>query len=136
MRDKFEECFKPAEDEHALLAQLTQMNKDTHEGMGEFIAKFNKLANIIPINSKPTPENLKCFFINTQLPEVSFFLRQAFPANLVVAQSMATEIEDDLIRAGKIKRILIGLLEVLIWRVHLQVLLIQWCKNWEMNFLL
>lgn len=102
LKTKFEECFKPTEDEHALLAQLTQMKKDTHEGMHEFIAKFKKLVNRIPITSQPTPANLKCFFINTQLPEVSFLLRRVVPTNLTHAQALSMKIEDDLILAGKI----------------------------------
>lgn len=72
--------------------------------MREFIAKFNKLANRIPSASQPTATNLKCFFINTQLPKVSFLLRRAAPGTLALAQSLATEIENDLILARKIRK--------------------------------
>lgn len=62
-----------------------------------FIAKFSKLTNKIPTTAKPTIENLKCFFISTQLSEVSFLLRRTDLTIPEDAQSLAKEIEDDLI---------------------------------------
>lgn len=99
LKDKFKENFKPTKDKHAFLAQLTQMKKNTYEGMHKFIPKFNKLVNRIPTSSQPTTKNIKCFFINTQLPEVSFLLRWASPIDLAAIQTMATQIEDHLILA-------------------------------------
>lgn len=72
--------------------------------MQEFIAKSNKLANRILTASQPTAANLKCFFINTQLPKVSFLLRRAAPTTLALAQTLAIEIEDDMILARKIHK--------------------------------
>lgn len=46
---------------------------------------------------------MKCFFVNAQIPEVGFLLRRAAPTTLVVAQTLATEIEHDLILAGQIR---------------------------------
>ncbi|KAH9321898.1 hypothetical protein KI387_016537, partial [Taxus chinensis] len=57
MQTKFEARFKPAEDSHALLAQLTHMKKESHEPMREFVAKFNKLIRKIPVIAVPTLEN-------------------------------------------------------------------------------
>lgn len=70
--------------------------------MCEFIVKFNTLANQFHISSQPTIVNLKYFFINTQLPEVSFLLRRVSPLTLALAQNLATTIEDDRILARKI----------------------------------
>ncbi|KAH9292928.1 hypothetical protein KI387_041885, partial [Taxus chinensis] len=57
MRSIFEARFKPAEDSHALLAQLTHMKKESYEPMQDFIAKFNKLIRKIPELAIPTLEN-------------------------------------------------------------------------------
>lgn len=51
---KFEERFKLPEDAHALLAQLTQLKKESHVPMREFIAHFNKLIRRIPTVGQPT----------------------------------------------------------------------------------
>lgn len=72
--------------------------------MHEFVAKFDKLQNHILVASQPTARNLKCFFINAQLLEVSFLLRRKNPTDLAIAQQMATSVEDDLILAGKIRK--------------------------------
>lgn len=86
LRTLFEARFKFTENDHALLAQLTQMKKEPQEPMREFVAKFNNLHNRIPTASQPIAGNLKCFFINAQLPEVSFLLRRDNPAVLAAAQ--------------------------------------------------
>lgn len=74
LRTLFEARFKSAKDDHTMLAQLTQTKKEPQEPICEFIEKFNRLHNRIPVTSQPTARNLKCFFINAQLPEVSFLL--------------------------------------------------------------
>ncbi|KAH9307181.1 hypothetical protein KI387_044396, partial [Taxus chinensis] len=52
MTTQFEQCFKPVEDVHALLAQISQIKKESQEPMREFVAKFNKLINKIPVNTR------------------------------------------------------------------------------------
>ncbi|KAH9308582.1 hypothetical protein KI387_036493, partial [Taxus chinensis] len=74
MRSVFEERFKPSKYSHAFLAQLTHM-KESYEPMWDFIAKFNKLIHKILDLAIPTLENQKCFFINSQPPDVSFLSR-------------------------------------------------------------
>lgn len=71
--------------------------------MRDFIARFNKLANRIPIARKPTVENQKMFFISSRPPDISFQIRRAHVANLQVAQTLEIELEDDLIAARKWK---------------------------------
>ena len=65
------------------------------------MARFNKLVNRIPTTSRPTVGNQKTFFISSMPPGISFQLRRAHVADLQVAQTMAIELEDDLIVAGK-----------------------------------
>lgn len=73
---KFEERFKTIDDGHLLLAQLTQMKKEVHEPMREFVARFNKIVNKLAADKRPTEENQKCFFINAQPPDISFQIRR------------------------------------------------------------
>ncbi|KAH9326260.1 hypothetical protein KI387_006438, partial [Taxus chinensis] len=103
MRDAFLKKFKEAEDSSTLITQLTQLKKEPHKHMRDFIAKFQILLYKIPASASLNDENQKVFFINALLPEVSYQLRRACPADLLAAQNMAVEIEDDLIMAGKIK---------------------------------
>lgn len=100
----FETHFKTSKDGHTLLAQLTSMKKEPYEPMRDFLSKFNKLKNRISANSQPTAENLKCFFINAQLSEVSFLSRRTPLVDVIVAQTQVVEIEDHLILLGKIKK--------------------------------
>jgi len=104
MKIAFENRFKSAEDEHYLLAQLTQLKKEIHEPMREFVAKFNRIVNKITATKRPSGENQKCFFINAMPPDISFHLRRGAIADLTAAQNLAVGLEDDLIMAGKWKR--------------------------------
>lgn len=97
----FERRFKTAEDEHFLLSQLTQMKKEIHGPMREFISHFNQMVNRIPVNKRPTGENQMTFFINAQPSDVSFQLRRARPPDLAAAQTLAIEVEDDFLSSGK-----------------------------------
>ncbi|KAH9316651.1 hypothetical protein KI387_025278, partial [Taxus chinensis] len=71
--------------------------------MRDFIAKFQRILYKIPTSASLNDENQKVFFINALFLEVSYQLQRARPGNLLAAQNMAVEIEDDLIMAGKIK---------------------------------
>ncbi|KAH9296698.1 hypothetical protein KI387_044278 [Taxus chinensis] len=104
MRTRFENHFKPAEDVHALLAQISQIKKDSQEPMREFVARFNRLINKIPPNTRPVDQIQKCFFLNAQSPEVSYALRRANLSTLVEDQTLAISVEDDLIMSGKLRR--------------------------------
>ncbi|KAH9324299.1 hypothetical protein KI387_004477, partial [Taxus chinensis] len=55
-------------------------------------------------NTRPVDKIQKCFFLNAQLPEVSYALRRANLATLDDDQRLAISVEDDLIMSGKLKR--------------------------------
>lgn len=98
---KFEEIFKTIDDGHLLLAQLTQMKKEVHEPMREFVAHFNKIVNKLAADKRPTEENQKCFFINAQPLDISFQIIRGQVADLAASQRLAIEVEDDQLSAGK-----------------------------------
>lgn len=104
MKTRFEARFKVVEDEHSLLAQLAQLNKEITESMWDFVERFDKILYKIPANQKPSDGNLKCFFINSMPSEIGFLIRRQRVTDLNVAKTLAVELEDDLITAGKWKR--------------------------------
>ncbi|KAH9292154.1 hypothetical protein KI387_042653, partial [Taxus chinensis] len=71
--------------------------------MRDFMAHFERLLHRIPEEDSSSQNNVKRFFINAQSSEVGFFLRRSQPRNIVEAQRMAIELDDDLILSGKIK---------------------------------
>lgn len=101
MRTDFEARFKIDEDEHALLAHLTSMNKQPFISMRDFIASFNKITNRIPAANRPTMGNLKTFFISTMPPSMNFDLRRSCTVDLDVVQRIWLELEDDMISVGR-----------------------------------
>lgn len=101
---RFEAIFKVAEDEHSLLAQLTQLKKEIPESMRDFIAKFDKILHKIPANQNPSDDNLKCFFISSMPFEIGFLIPRQRVVDLNAAKTLAVELEDDLIITGKWKR--------------------------------
>lgn len=104
MKSAFENRFKTPENECSLFSQLSQMKKDMHEPMREFVAKFNRLVQRIPMASRPSEENQKSFFINAVPADISFHLIKDVCADLGVAQRLAIQLEDAFINAGKWKR--------------------------------
>lgn len=85
MKDAFETRFKTLENECSLFSQLSQMKKDMHEPMREFVEKFNRLVQRIPTVSRPSAENQKSFFINVVPADISFHLIKDACADLGAA---------------------------------------------------
>lgn len=59
IKTRFENRYRTAEDDDTLLVQLTQMKKEIHEPMREFVAKYNKLIQKIPLAKRPNDEKKK-----------------------------------------------------------------------------
>ena len=69
--------------------------------MKYFNAKFNKLLKIILGTSAPTNDNRKTFYIILMPPDLGYQIRRENVANLQAAQTLAVEMEDDMIASGK-----------------------------------
>ena len=82
MKNVFEDRFKTPKNKSSLFFQLSQMKKEMHEPMREFVAKFNRLIQRIPTKSTPNAKNQKAFFISVIHPEISFHLIKYACANL------------------------------------------------------
>ncbi|KAH9291008.1 hypothetical protein KI387_044137 [Taxus chinensis] len=95
-----EQCPKTEQERN----QISKIKKDPHEPMREFLAKFNKLVNKIPLDTRPIDQIHKCFLLNAQLSEVSYALRRGNLETLDVDQRLAINVEYYLIMSGKLKR--------------------------------
>lgn len=104
LKTRFEARFKVAEDKHSHLAQLAHLKKEILESMRDFVAKFDKIVHKIPVNQKPSDDNLKCFFINSMPSKIGFQIHKKRVATLRDVKTLAVELEDDLITTGKWKR--------------------------------
>lgn len=72
--------------------------------MRYFVAKFDKIVHKIPVNQKPSDDNLKCFFINSMPSKIGFLIHRQRVATLSDVKTLMVEFEDDLITIGKWKR--------------------------------
>ena len=104
MKNAFKDIFKALENGCSLLLQLSQMKKEMHKSMREFVAKFNRLIQRILATSRPNAKNQKTLFINVVPPDVSFHLIKDACAHLAAAQRLAIQLEDTFIDARKWKR--------------------------------
>lgn len=104
MKQRFEGRYKSTEDAHVLLLQLAQIKKEPSIPMRDFNEKFNKLIKRIPATSAPIGDNQKTFYISSMPPELGYLLRRANVATLQVTQTLAVEMEDDMIASGKWKK--------------------------------
>ena len=75
MHTAFEDRFKSSEDEHTLLLQVTQLKKEIHEPMRDFITKLKKISHKILAAKTPNAENRKGIFVNVMPLDISFHLR-------------------------------------------------------------
>ena len=53
MQNSFEDRFKSSDDKDTLLLQLTQLKKEIHEPIRDFVANFNKIIHKIPTTKRP-----------------------------------------------------------------------------------
>ena len=72
--------------------------------MRDFNARFNKLIKIIPTTSAPTNDSKNTFYIISMPPDLGYQIRRENVANLQASQTLAVEIDDDMIASGKWKR--------------------------------
>lgn len=76
------------------------MKKEIHEPMRQFVSKYNKLIQKIPVAKRPNDENQKTFFLNEMPLDIGFHLRSPV-ANVIAVHNRAISLEDDLITTGK-----------------------------------
>ena len=69
----------------------------------EFVKRFNKLYNSLPIEMKPPPVGAKVVFARDFEVDFSFTLRERRSPTLEQIQTDALEIEANMTTAGKIK---------------------------------
>ena len=89
MKNSFEDRLKAPKNESSLFFHVSQMKKEMHEPMREFVAKFKRFIQRIPTVSRPNVENQKSFFPNVVHPNISFHLIKDACADLATTQRLA-----------------------------------------------
>lgn len=83
------------------LTNFNAIKKKPDESVVEFIKRFNKLYNSLPVEIKPPPAGEKITFAGGFESDFGFTLRERRSPNLDQIQTNALEIEANLVAAGK-----------------------------------
>jgi hypothetical protein len=103
MSKKFLARFKPVEDSHQLLAQLSNSKIKKNEPMRKFVARFNHLVTRLTHMLDISEGIFLRSFINVLPSKITFFLKSAHEIELLTAQERAIEIEDNMVTSRKMK---------------------------------
>jgi hypothetical protein len=85
------------------LTEVGSLKKKGSETVMEFIQRFNKWYNKIPIEVKPSQPTTKLTFIGAFEPNFSLLLRERRGANLTRMEDDVVEIESNMTASGKLK---------------------------------
>jgi hypothetical protein len=101
-RDTFFSRWLERRDSRFLLNALTNMKRNENETIDEFNLRFNKIIQDIPHDHQPTPTTILLYYLNAFQGQMSFFLNQAKPIDLMDAKAKAKSIEDNLVLSGNL----------------------------------
>ena len=71
--------------------------------MSDFVKRFNKLYNSLPVEMKPPPIGARVVFVGEFEPDFSFTLRERISPTLEQIQTDSLEIEANMSIAGKVR---------------------------------
>jgi hypothetical protein len=86
------------------LIDFGSLKKKNSETIVEFIQRFNKLYNKIPVKVKPSQPVAKVTFVGAFEPNFTLMLRERRGATLTRMQDDAVEIESNIMDLGKLKK--------------------------------
>jgi ribonuclease HI len=85
------------------LTEFGSLRKKNSETVMEFILRFNKIYNKIPVAVKPSEPSAKVTFAGAFEPDFALLLRERRGATLKTMQDDAVEIESNMMASGKLK---------------------------------
>jgi hypothetical protein len=103
LEDLFLKQWGERKDHLYYLTEFGSLKKKGSETVMEFIQKFNKLYNKIPVEVKPSQPATKVTFTGAFEPDFSLLLRERRGADLTRMQDDAMEIESNMMASGKLK---------------------------------
>jgi hypothetical protein len=103
LEDSFLRQWGERKDHLDYLTEFGSLKKKGSETIMEFIQRFNKLYNKIPIKVKPSQPASKVTFGGAFEPDFALLLRERRGADLTRMQDDAMEIESNMMASGKLK---------------------------------
>ena len=98
---RFTERWGEKRDHGYSLTEFNAIKKKSDENMNDFVKRFNKLYNSLPLEMKPPPIGARVVFAGAFEPEFSFTLRERRSPTLEQIQTDALEIEANMSATGK-----------------------------------
>jgi ribonuclease HI len=103
LEDLFLKQWGERKDHLYYLTEFGSLRKKGSETVMEFIQRFNKLYNKIPVEVKPSQPAAKVTFAGAFEPDFALLLRERRGADLTRMQDDAVEIESNMMASGKLK---------------------------------
>jgi hypothetical protein len=103
LEDSFLRQWGERKDHLYYLTEFGSLKKKNSETVMEFIQRFNKLYNKIPIEVKPSQPTTKVTFAGAFEPDFSLLLRERRGVDLTRMQDDNVEIESNMMASGKLK---------------------------------
>jgi hypothetical protein len=103
LEDSFLRQWGERKDHLYYLTEFGSLKKKSSETVMEFIQRFNKLYNKIPVEVKPSQPAAKVTFAGAFEPDFALLLRERRGADLTRMQDDAMEIESNMMASGKLK---------------------------------
>jgi hypothetical protein len=103
LEDLFLKQWGERKDHLYYLTEFGSLKKKGSETVMEFIQRFNKLYNKIPVEVKPSQPAAKVTFAGDFEPDFSLLLRERRGADLTRMQDDTVEIESNMMASGKLK---------------------------------
>jgi hypothetical protein len=103
LEDAFLRQWGKRKDHLYYLTEFGSLRKTNSETVMEFIQRFNKLYNKIPVEVKPSQPAAKVTFAGAFKPDFALLLRERRGATLTRMQDDVVEIESNMMAFGKLK---------------------------------
>jgi hypothetical protein len=103
LEDAFLRQWGERKDHLYYLTEFGYLKKKNSETAMEFIQRFNKLYNKIPVEVKPSQPAVKVTFLGAFEPDFALLLRERRGATLTRMQDGAVEIESNIMASDKLK---------------------------------
>ena len=85
------------------ITEFGALKRKNGESLGDFMERFIKVYQKIPVEVKPPETTTMITFANTFDSKFALWLRAAKPSTLIVMQEVAIEVESNLLASNKLK---------------------------------
>jgi hypothetical protein len=93
----FKRRWSKKADGGTLRTQFNQIKKKENETIKEFISRFDRLYNQIPIDYRPTTSSVRLLYMNSFEGKFRYILKDKNPTSLAEANEFSIDIEENLL---------------------------------------